>query len=71
MFVNGPSYELFECLFTHGCLVMDGFILFYFKKGFEKKLNKILFINTLLIQKITKDIRKKKEEFKRHQVNTN
>ncbi len=50
---------------------MDGFILFYFKKGFEKKLNKILFINTLLIQKITKDIRKKKEEFKRHQVNTN
>jgi hypothetical protein len=64
MFVNGPSYELFECLFTHGCLVIDGFILFHFKKDFERKTYKILFINTLLIRRIPKGIRKNNKNLK-------
>jgi hypothetical protein len=50
---------------------MDGYTLFHFKKGFERKPYKFSFINTLLIQKIPKGIRRKKGEFKRYQFNTN
>jgi hypothetical protein len=44
---------------------MDGFTLFHFKKDFEINPYKILFINTLLIWRIPKGIRKKKGELKK------